>query len=77
VDNLVGHARFAAAVGGEGEGLAQCLHDAFVQTDAQFRAWALENENISGSTAIVCLLKGDSLVVANCGGLGLFFKFVV
>ena len=43
------------------------LEACFVQTDEEFRKWAVENENISGSTAIVCLFRDRELIVANAG----------
>jgi protein phosphatase 2C family protein 2/3 len=43
------------------------LTKAFVQTDEEFREWALENENISGSTAICVLFHNRRIYVANSG----------
>lgn len=40
---------------------------AYVQTDREFRDWAVENECIAGSTAITVLIRDTTLFVANCG----------
>ncbi len=47
--------------------LKAALEGAFLQTDTEFRKWAMDNENISGTTALVCLFRGKELFVANAG----------
>ncbi len=47
--------------------LAGALEAAFVQTDTEFRKWAMDNENISGTTALVCLFRNREVFVANAG----------
>lgn len=43
------------------------LKEAFIQTDKDFRDWAVENGNISGSTALVVLFRNTEVIVANAG----------
>ena len=61
VENLVQQPRFKE------HDLAGALEAAFVQTDTEFRKWAVENENISGTTALVCLFRNREVFVANAG----------
>ena len=43
------------------------LRETFLQTDREFREWAVANENISGSTALVVLFRNTEIIVANSG----------
>lgn len=45
----------------------KALSASFLQTDEEFRGWAMENENISGSTAIAILIRDKTIYCANCG----------
>eukprot|EP01091_Cochliopodium_minus_P013130 TRINITY_DN4146_c0_g1_i1.p1 TRINITY_DN4146_c0_g1~~TRINITY_DN4146_c0_g1_i1.p1 ORF type:complete len:361 (-),score=50.97 TRINITY_DN4146_c0_g1_i1:25-1107(-) len=47
--------------------LKKALEESFEKTDGEFRKWAVFNDDISGSTAILAMIKGDQLYVANCG----------
>jgi serine/threonine protein phosphatase PrpC len=41
--------------------------EAFLKTDEQFSVKAESEELFSGTTAITAFIRGDKLVVANCG----------
>lgn len=61
VENLISQPAFKE------HNLEVALREAFLQTDAEFRAWAMENDNISGSTGLVVLFRNKDLYVANSG----------
>jgi protein phosphatase 2C family protein 2/3 len=61
VQNVVEQAKFKE------HDLAGALEAAFVKTDTEFRKWAMDSENISGTTALVCLFRNREVFVANAG----------
>ena len=43
------------------------LEESFERTDEEFRKTAIMNGDISGSTAILSLIRNKKIYVANCG----------